>query len=138
MIAISRKFSGSEQIRYTGIDLFEAREDGEPLKLVDVHREFAALEAKVQLVPGRLNDAIPRIANTHLRTDLILVSGGYTKEEINACWDFFPRMLCATSVLLLQPPGQLDSSFQTLSRIELERIAKRSIQKDGRKDTVAA
>ena len=139
MIAIANKFSGSNQVRYTGIDLFDARETPDSaLKLLDVHKEFSALNAKIQLVPGRLNEAIPRIANTHLRTDLILISGEYQKDEINSCWEFFPRMLCATSILLLQAPGDLDGGFQTLTRMELERIVKRSTRKEAHPSTSAA
>ena len=139
MIRIAQKYCGSGQVRFTGIDLFEASPSAAtPLELKRVHQQLAQLEAKIQLVPGALDQAIPRIANSHMRTDLIVISGDYINTEINACWSYFPRMLCATSVMMLQPQSDLMAPFQRLTRMEVERIVRRSQKSDRTQTTTAA
>jgi hypothetical protein len=131
MIRVARKFSVTDTLRYTGIDLFEARENSQQkLTLKDMHRRIQTLGVKAQLVPGTAEMTIPRIANSHLRTDLIIISGDYAAEGLSECWTFLPRMLQAHSVVMIQ--SSADAKFQTLSRLDVEKRANASPQRTQR------
>lgn len=118
LIAVAQKFS-EEKVRYTGVDLFDSRESSTPLKLIEMHRRLKGLDAKTQLVPGDLGSALPNIANSHLRTDLILISAGFDREQFSAVKSFFPRMLHASSLVLVQ--GKENGEFKKISRMEIEK-----------------
>jgi len=118
LIAVAQKFS-EEKVRYTGVDLFDARESSTPLKLIEMHRRLKGIEAKTQLVPGDMGSALPRIANSHLRTDLILISAGFEREQFSEVKSFLPRMLHASSVVMVQTKE--DGEFKKLTRLEIEK-----------------
>lgn len=122
LIQVANKFAVTGTIRYTGVDLFEAREEAQSkLSYREMHKRLSNMEAKVQLVPGDLASAITRIANSHVRTDLILISAGHDAEALAESWMYFPRMLHAGSTVLIQRlSGQ---KFQSLSRLEIEKLA---------------
>ena len=120
MIRVAQKYSGSSKVRYTGIDLFEDRAASEKqLKLIEMHRQLNGLGAKAQLVPGDFGSSIQRIANSHLRTDLVVVQ--YDQEgdifdnaEFANAWKFLPRMLHASSVVMLFFPNDEYEVFNFL------------------------
>jgi len=126
ILRVADKFS-NKPVRYTGIDLFDARPEG-TFKLIEMHKKLKAFEAKTQLVPGSVGPSIERIANSHLRTDLILISPGTQKSELDSVVSFFPRMLHANSLVLLQT--QEGQKMKQLTRLDVERWAKRA--KDGK------
>lgn len=122
IVQVAQKFGAGQTVKYTGIDLFDGRpEDQSPLKLIEMHKRLTTLGIKPQLVPGDLASSIQRIANSHTRTDLMIVSAGFDQAELESSWFFVPRMLCAGSFLMLQ--NELNGSFKTMSRLEIERLA---------------
>lgn len=122
IVQVAQKFGAGQTVKYTGIDLFDGRsEDQSPLKLIEMHKRLTTLGVKPQLVPGNLASSIQRIANSHTRTDLMIVSAGFEQAELDASWFFVPRMLCAGSFLMLQ--NEANGAFKTLSRLEIERLA---------------
>ena len=120
MLQVAEKYSDAP-IRYTGVDLFDARDAQPRLKLIDMHKALKAFDAKCQLVPGAAGQAIERIANSHLRTDIIIVSGETEISQVEAAISFFPRMLHANSLVLLQ--SKPDGHFKLLNRLDVERWA---------------
>ncbi|WP_148618620.1 hypothetical protein [Mariniblastus fucicola] len=120
MIRVAQKYSGAKTIRYTGVDLFEARESSETnLKLIEMHRQLNGLGAKAQLVPGDFGSATQRIANSHLRTDLVIIDCGnqgdvFADEEFASAWKFLPRMLHASSQVMLFFPNDEYEVFNFL------------------------
>ena len=122
MIRAAKKY-GIKNIRYTGVDLFDGRPEGQPeLLLKSMHKQVNQLEIKSQLVPGDTSNAIRRIANSHTRTDLIVISAGYQKQDLDAAWFYVPRMLHANSVVLIQPSNDENGTFKLLNRLEVERL----------------
>jgi len=122
IVQIAQKFGPGETVKYTGIDLFDGRsEDQPPLKLIEMHKRLSSMGIKPQLVPGTVASSIQRIANSHTRTDLMIVSAGFDATELEASWFFVPRMLCAGSFLMLQ--NQANGAFETMSRLQIERLA---------------
>jgi len=128
MIRVAQKYSGSGTIRYTGVDLFEARESSDTqLKLIEMHRQLNGLGAKAQLVPGDFASAIQRIANSHQRTDLVVVQSDqegdvFANEEFASAWKFLPRMLHAASVVMLFYPND---EYEVLNFLDVEDQLKR-------------
>lgn len=126
-IRLAHKYAASpDSIRYTGVDLFEGRTDGPHIPLRTAHKQFNQLGARVRLVPGDLSCSIPTIANAHVRTDLIIISGDYRDEDLESTWFYLPRMLHAGSTVLIQKAGQQESAFSAYSRLDVERLANES------------
>lgn len=124
MIRVAGKFGASKNIRYTGVDQFDdRRQDQGKLQLIDMHRRLNSSNAKTQLVPGDLRSAISRIANSHVRTDLIVISADCDKTELDSIWFYFPRMLHSGSLVLIQDgTGQ---EFKAINRLEIEKLAEK-------------
>ena len=120
ILRVAAKFS-NKPIRYTGIDLFDARPKGS-FKLINMHKKLKGFDAKTQLVPGPVGPSIERIANSHLRTDLIVISPGTQKSELDSVMSFFPRMLHANSLVLVQSQEKI----KQLTRLDIERWAKQA------------
>ncbi len=120
MIRVAQKYSDSATIRYTGIDQFEARESHETqLKLIETHRQLNGLGAKAQLVPGDFASSVQRIANSHLRTDLVVIQcdaqgDAFGDEQFAHAWKFLPRMLHAASQVMLFFPNDEYEVFNFL------------------------
>lgn len=130
MIRVAQKFAVSSNVKYTGIDLFDSRENSEPkLSLIEVHRQLKAIQGvKVQLVPGEMGPAIARIANSHVRTDLIVISNGVSEKSLEQAWFYFPRMLQSSSIVMTQ--RQFNGPFETLNRLQVEKLtANRSVRR---------
>jgi len=93
-------------LRYTGIDLFEARPSHAPG--VSLKQAFAQLRlpnVKVQLVPGDPYSALRRVANSLTGTDLLLIAGDQDAESLARAWTWLPRMLTQKSLIFLEEPA---------------------------------
>ena len=117
------------QLRYTGIDLFEARP-------IDRHRlplkhAFASLQApniRVQLVPGDPETALRRTANSLVGTDLLIISADQDRDALARAWTWMPRMLTATSLVFLEEPAEKtgQTAWRRLTFADVERLAAQS------------
>lgn len=120
MIRIAQKYSDAPNVRYTGIDAFDGRDPSEtPMKLIEMHRQLNGLGAKAQLVPGDFETTIERIANSHLRTDLLIVQrtdaeDAFANEDFARAWKFLPRMLHAASLVMVFYPNDEYEVFDFL------------------------
>ena len=121
ILRVAGKFS-DKPIRYTGIDQFDAR-PANALKLIDMHKSLKAFDAKTQLVPGPVGPSVERIANSHLRTDMIVISPSTQRNELENAISFFPRMLHANSLVLIQ--FEPDQKMKQLTRLDIERWVKK-------------
>lgn len=121
MLKVAQKSAGSMSIRYTGIDSFDARNESQPnLPLIQIHRKLKEFQAKTQLVPGDIASSIPRIANSHVRTDLIVISSGFDPAALENSWLYFPRMLHSSSLVAVQK--EANGPFEMLNRHQIEKI----------------
>ena len=95
-----------EPLRYTGIDLFEARPAGQPgMSLKEAYAEFRRPDVKIQLVPGDPNMALRRVANSLTGTELLLVSVSQDRDSLAAAWNWVPRMLTDASLVFVEEAG---------------------------------
>ncbi|WP_425613518.1 hypothetical protein NA78x_003351 [Anatilimnocola sp. NA78] len=119
---------GNLPLRYTGIDLFEARPTGQKgLTLKQAFATVRAPEVKVQLVPGTPFDAMVRCANGLADTDLIIISADQQAVDLERAWKYFPRTLHNdTLVLREQTAAGGKTVFQQLPVTEIHRLARES------------
>jgi hypothetical protein len=129
LMRVARRFSSAETIRYTGIDLFEARpQPNTGLKLKEAHQRLHVPGFKVQLVPGDPLSALGRMANTLREIDLLVISADQDAESLAKAWYYVPRMLHSqTSVLWERVDTEAQGrGFQVLSRVDVDRLAEAS------------
>lgn len=113
-------------VRYVGIDLFEARPAESPgMALKQAHAFFKPLGVKLQLVPGDPHSALSRIANGLRDIDWLIVSADVDAESMTRAWMFVPRMLSPTTRAFVERPGENGkaSRFQELTRAEIQLLA---------------
>lgn len=116
----------SEPIRYTGIDLFDARESDWPqLALKQAFAELQPSGVKVQLVPGSPGAALKRVANSLTHTDLLLIDGSHDADSLATAWTWIPRMLAPQSLVYWQQASGKDNQLQwrQLSIVEIQQFA---------------
>src|SRR5215213_2101888 len=92
----------TEPLRYTGIDLFEARDkEVSGLTLKQAYSQLKTDHVKLQLLPGDPLTALSRSANSLTATDVLIVSLDQIGESLDQAWRFVPRMLHANSLVYL-------------------------------------
>lgn len=116
---------GTEETLYTGIDLFEARQngDGAGLSLKQAHTLLSATGAKTRLVPGDPFSALARSANSLARQDLVLISADQDLESLSRAWFYVPRMLHETTVVLREERGEDGPVLRTMTHEEIAKLA---------------
>ena len=124
LLQVAERYAAGRPLEYTGIDLFEARQEGQTLPLKDAYRQLKATSARLRLVPGEPYAALASAANLLTGTDLLLISADQDAASLAAAWFYVPRMLHAGSLVLReirQPEGEL--CWQTVSRAEVDELA---------------
>jgi hypothetical protein len=117
--------AAGQPIRYTGVDLFEARTDKAGLALKQAFGVLKQEGVKMQLVPGDPLAALGRTANMLSGTDLLIISADQEPHALARAWKYVPRMLHPDS-LVYQQEGDLASgkwTYKTVMRLEVERLA---------------
>lgn len=106
LIEVAQRFAPEKMVAYTGLDWFDARPaEQPPLTLKQTHAALHATGAQVRLVPGSPANSVAGIANAHANTQLLLIAGSVSDEELEAAWFFVPRMLRPDSIILRQRQG---------------------------------
>ena len=124
IIEAALRFSPADEIRYTGIDLFEARPPQSPgMKLKEAHRRLKRHGVHVHLIPGDPFSALARSANTLTGTDLIVIRGDQEPEALRRSWIYVPRMLHERSVVLQESNSAMEVHFTTQSHTSIEQWA---------------
>jgi hypothetical protein len=123
-------------IRYTGIDLFDARLPSAPrlpLKqaFTTLRKPHSGLTLQVQLVPGDAATALARTANALTATDLLVIAASNDQEALARAWAWIPRMLTSSSLVLVESPAAKgQSTWRKLSLPDVHQLAmKAGVQK---------
>jgi hypothetical protein len=125
MIEIASVGVPARQVQYIGIDPFEDRtpDDGPGLSLKEAHRLLARTGARIQLLPGDPATALARAANSLKNVDLVVISAGPNVAELAPMWFYFPRMLHAGSVVLVEEKQGSELAFRQLTLVEIRHMA---------------
>lgn len=121
LVELAQRQRPTVEIRYTGIDMFEARPESgnsSPLKLKDAHQQLKATDAKIKLVPGEPMKSLIRVSNELASTDMLVISFDESCFEPN--WFYVPRMLHDHSVVFWQT--ERDGAFQPLTYKDVQRL----------------
>lgn len=126
-IAAARRHRAAAEIRFTGIDLFESQRDGGAgLSLKDAYKLLRTTGAGVHLAPGDPLTALARVANSLVRTDIVVVSHGQPADALADAWFYVPRMLHAGSLVFLErSAGAAGRELIRVPLAEVERLAAR-------------
>ena len=120
----------TEPVRYTGIDLFDAR--SKPQSPLSLKQAFATLKKpqsglhlNLRLVPGDPATALARAANSLAATDLLVISANHDEQSLARAWSWMPRMLTPQSLVLVEAPGTKvgSSTWRKLSLPEIHQLA---------------
>jgi predicted O-methyltransferase YrrM len=113
-------------LKYTGIDLFEARAKNQPgLALKAAYHDLRRPAVQLKLVPGEPYDALVRAANSLAATDLLIISADQDRTSLDRAWTYMPRML-HTGSLIFQEDGDSKTgktSYRRLTLLEVQRKA---------------
>lgn len=124
MLKFAARYAGSEGLAFAGIDLFEARQPGQPgITYQQAHRRFGELVEQLSLVPGDPQTALSRAANRLLQTDLLVIGAGHDPASLKHGWVYVPRMLHETSVVLIEEPGPEGCHFRLMDAAEIAHLA---------------
>jgi hypothetical protein len=126
LIEIAGWRADARPLRYTGIDLFEARGTTQAgMTLKEAFAELRQPDVKIQLVPGDPNMALRRVANSLTGTDLLLVADGHDSDSLEAAWNWIPRMLTESSLVFIEEratkPGTM--AWRQMSLAEVQKLA---------------
>jgi hypothetical protein len=114
-------------IKYTALDLFDARPQGAPsTPLVGVYRRFIATGAKVRLTPGDLAPSLCAEANSLADTDLLLLSRDASDEALAHAWFYVPRMCHPGTLVLRRTDGESSDTAGEWQTIPLAEISARA------------
>lgn len=127
MIQQAQRNSPAAEIRFTGIDAFEGRDNGVAvgLPLIKAHRMLKATTARVQLVPGDPLSALARVANSLGGTDLVIISADQDQPSLQRAWFYLPRILHEGSVVFIEQPGEggTQGGWRQMTRDEIQQRA---------------
>jgi hypothetical protein len=107
-------------VRYTGIDLFEAR-PAAPLSysVKEVYRRLARWTPHLRLVPGDPLTALRRTANDLRETDVLIIHADQDESSLAHAWPYVPRMLTSQSIILREVPVEGARQRLTFARLTL-------------------
>lgn len=112
-------------LRYTGIDLFEARGGGSAtVTLKQAHAALRLPNVRVQLVPGDPQMALARVANALGGTDLVVIAADQDRESLARAWNWLPRMLTPQSLVFLEETGgKSGAAWRRVPLAEVQQLA---------------
>ncbi len=124
MMQIAQRVTPGTEIKYCGIDLFDARSPGgKPLKLKDAHCQLQKTKAKVRLMPGEFHDCLPRYANQVGKHDLVIITTTQEAANCASAWYFVPRMLESSGLVLMRDLSRKEQPYKILSAEKVDRLA---------------
>jgi hypothetical protein len=125
LIAVAQRYSPQAEIHYSAIDWFDMRShDLRPLKLIDAHRQLKATGAKIRLLPGEPGQTLRSVANSLLKTDLLLIGPCVTDEAFAPAWFYLPRMCHPKTIVVRGVEANGEVAYNVISFAE---IAERSV-----------
>ena len=121
MLELLLQTTPAAEVRYTGIDLFEARPADNPgLPLKQMHTLLKPLGIKVQLIPGDPFSALSRAANGLAKTEMLIVGADLDAESLARSWMYIPRMITPTSQVFVETGAAGQTRFESKTLTEIE------------------
>jgi hypothetical protein len=103
MIRLAQRYRAPGDVRYIGIDLFEAAcnagERPAAISLKQAYRQLRSTGARVHLIPGDAIHSLVRMANALPGNELVVVAAKDVVERMGDAWQYIPRMLAPTALV---------------------------------------
>lgn len=129
MFDVARRYCDSNEISYTGIDLFESRgADSGALKMKDAYKLLRQQGVKVKLVPGDALAAMTMTANSLSNTDLIVIDSDIAEASLDQAWRYFPRMIHENTLILRQTRQEDRKAFTRLTSADVDSLIEQAEQ----------
>jgi len=133
MIRLAQRYHPGAEVRYVGVDLFEARPaaeviagnatDASTMSLKSAYRLLRATGARIHLIPGDAIQALVRSANALPGNELVLVSANHAAEMLSQAWLYVPRMLASDALVYAAQSDGSRSAWRPLPVAELQSLA---------------
>lgn len=108
------------EVRYAGIDLFEARDASEAgITLKQAHCLLRATKAKALVVPGDPFSALARVANSLTGTQLLIIAADQDAAALERAWFYVPRMLASGALVFVEQRSQRGAAYQRLTAAQV-------------------
>lgn len=112
------------EVKYTGIDLFEADPEGASIK--ETHRIISGTQVKCKLVPGDPHSGLSRTANSLTDSELILIGDRVDSESLDRAWFFFPRMMNDSTRIYRRRKHESSFKHERVDSREIHELAQRA------------
>jgi hypothetical protein len=114
LIAAAANFGNAHEVRYVGVDLFEARPANVApgVSLKEAYRRLKATRATVQLLPGNPFTALARSANALGPMDLIVIAADQDADSLERAWFYVPRLLGTSTRVFQEIVGDEANTIQ--------------------------
>lgn len=124
MISLAQRYRPAAEVRYTGIDWFEARahDASEGMSLKQAYRLLRGTSARIHLVPSDAHEAFARVANALSGNELIVISSDEPAESLGRIWFFLPRMLAPGALVLFSQTGEPNRTWRPMSLAEIQSL----------------
>ncbi len=131
MIRLAQRYHPGAEVRYIGVDLFEARPESGMVEMSMKHayRLLRATGARVHLIPGDAIQALVRTANALPGNELLLVSADHATESLSAAWRYVPRMLAPNVLIYAARQDESRSVWRPLPAADLQSLAGSAIHR---------
>lgn len=128
------KQAKGEPVKYTALDLFDARPQGAPTTpLVGVYRRLVSTGARVRLTPGDLAASLAAEANSLADTDLLLLSREASDEALAFAWFYVPRMCHPGTLVLRRTDAEAETDAGEWATVPLSEVAARASVRPARR-----
>lgn len=107
------------KISFTGIDMFEGRDDDSGVPLKEAHRALKQFAQTVKLIPGDPYSALARSANSLQQTDMIIISADQDRDSLDRAWFYVPRMMHDDTLVFLEVAPEDEEEEATLELISM-------------------
>jgi hypothetical protein len=116
LIRLALRVSRNKDVRYSGVDLFDARPSSQPrMTLKQTHQLLSGSGATIRLIPGDALSALARCANQLKGTQLLIVAPDHDPESLAQAWMYVPRMLESNAIVLQARRHEFSLQFSQLS-----------------------
>jgi hypothetical protein len=124
MISLAQRYHPGSQVRYTGIDWFEARQHDshDALSLKTAYRVLRSSGARIHLVPRDAHEAFARLANALSGNELVVIDAQEPLESLGRIWFFLPRMLAPQAIVLASHSTDQRRSWRRLPLAEIQSL----------------
>jgi hypothetical protein len=128
MLGLLQAIAPAAPVHYVGLDRFEGRQPDDPpgVTLKQAHQRLHNL-ARVQLVPGNVDNSLSRLCNHLGAFDLILISADNDSRHLERSWFFIQRLMTPQSTVFLETRAGGGGAWSTIGKTRVDELAAKTV-----------